>query len=171
MGRQARRKTSWEPAAVTVRILGIDDPVGIELLDSAGVSEWAPGTLVRIRGPIIVTSVTSVSSSMPGVVVVCIRKVRLARTDDAYVVPSASITEGPYLAQEDILFIGAIKLTAVSDSTTANQRASGFIDVDIKAKRKFDSGEERLVMDVESVDGASQDLDVHALLRCLILAG
>ena len=177
--------THWEGAelGITVDSAAI---FGQEVLTQAMLDDFGPATLVRLRGCVIaswVSSLTAVSeTNNPAVLYVAIRKVVLARTTDAYSAPSGALDDGAYLSGEDILYFGAVKLDGaqVGVETSANpdtavtfQRASGVLELDVKAMRRFESAEERLVLETMLQVGqvTHTDVSITGGLRMLFKAG
>ncbi len=180
MGRSARRSTHWEGATTDIS-LSTASINGEELIPAVMVNAIAPATLVRIRGFIACewnTSPTIGSTNRVTMVTLAIRKVTLVQTTSAYAVPAGSLRDEGYMSAEDILWMGAVKLWGASttinsvDSLAVLQRATGFVDIDIKAMRKFDSAEERLVLEAELLFGqVTPNINVNATLRMLFKAG
>lgn len=185
MGRRtARRATHWEGAGgnQTVESVAIH---GSELITQAMMDDFGPATLVRIRGVIIGSWGASPNlgeTNLPGLFLYAIRKVVLARTTDTYSVPAGALTDPAYLSGEDILDFGAIELgnAQVShnnaespDQIVTFQRAAGFGMVDSKAMRRFDSAEERLVLETQLVTGqvSAMELNIFFGMRLLFKAG
>jgi hypothetical protein len=102
-----------------------------------------------------------------------IRKVSLDETDTTYVPFAGDMFTPTFLSNEDILWTGAIVMLASSGSGASGigHRAAGFVDVDVKAKRKFESSEERLVFEAVVLNGDGSSVDVKMMLRCLMMAG
>ncbi len=170
--RTARRQTFWVGAAGSFTLATINVTVGTEVLSSSVIVDAAPATLIRIRGHVWWTSVSTNSDSMPTMVYSAIRKVSLATTDATFTTVGGNIAlNSAFLAAEDILWTGVTKFPGGLDTGTESVRPAGHSDVDIKAKRKFGSGEERLVIESMMMDGGSQDLTFKYALRCLFLAG
>ncbi len=175
-----RRKTHWEGARITI---AIDDSGvhGGELVGIAEMDDFAPATLVRIRGVLIASWATSpafADTNNPGSIFWAIRKVSLARTTDVYAPPGGAIQDEAYTSGEDILAFSGIVLgqSMVNiDAGSVNkvvQRAVGMAEIDVKAMRKFDSAEERLVLEVGIATGQlNVNITVQGALRMLFKAG
>ncbi len=176
MARSSRRQSSWEPLDQRFNTGAPATIVGDEIITEAMVTEWGPGTLVRIRGVLTFTWTTGAAGlSEPTLILCVIRKIRLARTDSTYAAPSNNLFDGPYLAQEDILWTGcAVLVWTLGEravDTFAGSRGAAVLEVDIKAKRRFQSAEERLVLEAQPLDGDSSPVQITSVLRGLILAG
>ena len=181
--KSARRETFWEGGIVGLDLA--DSAIqGDEILSAVDLDDFAPATLVRIRG--VITAQWQASPALSNtnnvsIIHVAIRKVVLDRTTAVYAVPAGNLDDEAYLSTEDILMFGAIQLgdavVAVDQSGPppamfVTQRAAGFMDVDVKAMRRFQSSEERLVVEAQVQYGQTTiDVDVHAALRLLFKAG
>ena len=181
MARGAKRQTFWEGATGSMII---DDSTiqGAEALSSVDLADFAPCTLVRVRGVITCawrTTPLISSSNLTTVIHVAVRKVVLDATGGTYTPPVINLDDEQYLSTEDILMFGAIKLDGAmiaiqQDTNTirAFTRASGFMNVDIKAMRRFQSAEERLVVECQLQHGQTTiQTDVFFALRMLFKAG
>lgn len=186
MGRRSgtRRKTFWEGAEVPITLS--DSAInGGEMLGIVQLNDFAPATLVRIRGIVEcqwATVPTVLTTNLVATVRCAIRKVSLARTTDAYAVPTGNLFDEAYLSGEDILWMGSVLLSASAlvtetdpspDTLRAIQRGAGVLDFDVKAMRKFDSAEERLVFEAQVGFGqvTSIDCEVRVGARMLFKAG
>jgi hypothetical protein len=95
--------------------------------------------------------------------------------------PPGVMTEEAYIGTEDILAYGVGLLRGAEveyDPTTpfpllCYQRATGVVELDIKAMRRFQSPEERLVMEVELLRGqvSAVPLTIGFAIRMLFKAG
>ncbi len=185
MGRRtsARRQTFWEGGSgpLTIESAAIH---GFELLTEDQLNLFAPATLVRVRG--IVTAAWANSpgqgqTNNPAMFTWAIRKVTLSLQDSTYVVPGGAMTEEAYLGTENILAFGVIGLRGgIVDHDTNTpfpastfQRATGSEMLDIKAMRRFESPEERLVFEAQLLYGqvTSIALSVGVAARMLFKAG
>ncbi len=184
MGRKsARRQTFWEGGSgpLTIESAAIH---GIELLSEAQLNLFAPATLVRVRG--VITAAWGGSPAVdetnnPAMFTWAIRKEVLSLADSTYVVPGGAMTEEAYLSTENILAFGVIQLgqAVVSiDEQAPNaaltyQRATGFELIDIKAMRRFESPEERLVFEAQLTYGqvGNVELSIGVAARMLFKAG
>lgn len=176
---RTRRSTHWEGGAPESFNLSGGTVVGAEFLTAADLDDFAPATLVRIRGFVgawWATSPTEGNSNLPRLIMCAIRKVSLDTTAAAYVATTANLDDEAYLSGEDILWFGAIEIApsmVVGNGYVVYQRAAGFAEIDIKAMRKFDSAEERLVVEAQLIVGqvTAVQVTVKANLRMLFKAG
>ena len=182
MTRRARRSTHWEGQSFNL-VIGDATIVGDELINQAMVDDFGPATLVRMRGTLLISWTTSPTIVQTNVVSSCwvaVRKVSLARTTDVYAAPSGNLDDAAYTSAEDILYFGAVKLDGglaierTSDGTAKIfQRPVGQLDFDIKAMRRFDSSEERLVLEMQLQHGQVTSVTATAVIamRMLFKAG
>ncbi len=169
MARARRRDTSWEPADADFNISTVNVPGGAEIINANQVATWGPGTLVRTRGVIMAQWVTgATTTNEPSLVFLTIRKVSLSETGASFTATTAQLDSGEHLGLEEILWTGAILMIA-SDVNNSGARAAGFIDVDIKAKRRFESAEERLVLEAMAQNGDGSSVRIISALRSLIM--
>ena len=170
MARARKRNTSWEPADGTVNISTVNTTAGFELLTAGQVGTWGPGTMVRLRGVVYAQlNQTADGSNEPGLIMLQIRKVSLEATDSTFVATTERLDAGPNLANEDILWTGGILMSASLVFGTFSIRPAGFVDVDVKAKRRFESGEERLVLEAMAASGDGATVKITSCLRALIM--
>ncbi len=154
---------------------------GTEILTEAMMTDFAPATLVRIRGSILWAhngAVTEGTGNTAAAFWWAVRKVRLSKTTAVYAAPtSTNLKDGAYLSGEDILAFGCVSIDGLDFAAAAGtpktyRRGTGIVDVDIKAKRKFTSAEERLVLETQLAAGALvPSVDCFLGLRLLFLAG
>ena len=169
MTRARRRSTSWEPADADFTMTTVGTTAGAELLNSAQVSTWGPATMVRLRGVIYaMQNNAATAGNEPGLVELQIRKVSLEATDSVFTATTEQLDAGPNLANEDILWTGAVLLMAYSDGTKG-MRGQGFVNVDVKAKRRFESAEERLVLEAMPLTGDGSGVRIVSALRALLM--
>jgi len=154
--------------------------LGITELDA-----FAPATLVRIRGIIEAqwaSAPTVLTTNLVSTIRCSIRKVSLARTLDVYAPPSGNLYDEAYTSGEDILWMGSILLSASMavtetdpspDTLRVIQRGAGLLEFDVKAMRKFDSSEERLVFEAQLGLGqvTSINVSLSGMARMLLKAG
>ena len=82
---------------------------------------------------------------------------------------TAQLDSGENLANEDILWTGALVCRGAQLSDTSGQRPMDVIDVDVKAKRRFESAEERLVLEAMPLSGDGSAMRIVCVLRALIM--
>ena len=173
MARARRRNTSWEPADADFTMTTVNTTAGAELLNSAQVAAWGPATMVRLRGVIYaVANTTSTAVNEPGLIELQIRKVSLEATDTTFTATTEQLDAGPNLANEDILWTGGIHLLGWGAGLSASDiggRPAGFVDVDVKAKRRFESAEERLVLEAMPLSGDGSGVRIVSALRALLM--
>ncbi len=170
----AKRSTHWEGANITQQ--QVDSSIhGNEIVTEAMVADFGPATLVRIRGQVEggwASTPTILTTNLVTTIRCAIRKVSLARTDSAYTTPSGNLYDEEYLAGEDILWMGVLHLIAPGFATETDPspdtlrtitRSTGVLTFDVKAMRRFDSAEERLVF--ESQIGLGQVTSIQSLVR------
>lgn len=168
MGRRtrgSRRTTQWVGIGVTA---GATSTTAItrELLDEATMDVIAPCTIVRIRGFMMVRSALAAGENSTNMVM-AIRKVTLTRSTDSIVAVGGTLIDPAYLDNEDILGMYGAGFTGMS-SGTEKQRGVLTWDIDIKAKRKMESSNDRLVLDHEAV-GVAVSATFELVMRILVM--
>ncbi len=144
------------------------------MLNAAAIAFLAPSTLVRIRGLIVAQPTTTASTqNEPSLLTLMIRKISLDETDSTYVPFTGDMFTPTFLSNEDILWTGAIVMLASTGSGASGigSRNAGFVDVDVKSKRTFESAEERLVLEAVVLNGDGSTVDVSPMLRILMMVG
>ncbi len=182
--RGARRSTHWEGSRITLAVID-SSIVGGEMVGVTELDAFAPATLVRIRGIIEAqwtSAPTMLTTNLVSTIRCSIRKVSLARTLDVYAPPAGNLFDEAYTSGEDILWMGSILLSASAlssetdpspDTLRTIQRGAGVLDFDVKAMRKFDSSEERLVFEAQLGLGQVTSINVtlSGMARMLFKAG
>ena len=126
--------------------------------------------MVRLRGTIFAMLNTSfVSENEPGLVELQIRKVSLEATNTVFVATTEQLDSGNNLANEDILWTGGIMMLGAQLGATEGMRPAGLIVVDVKAKRRFESAEERLVLEAMALNGDGSAVRIVSMMRALIM--
>ena len=176
MGRVRRRATSWEPADADFTMTTVNVTAGAEIINGTQVATWAPATLVRVRGAILgMKNGTASGTNNPGLIELCIRKVSLEATSASYGATASQLDAGEHLGNEDILWTGVLALKSwgyiQSSGVYVSNRPIDFLEVDISAKRRFQSAEERLVLEAMPVSGDGAGIRIISMLRALFMAG
>lgn len=176
MGRTRRRATSWEPADADFSVTTVGTTTGEEIINGAQVAAWAPATLVRVRGSILGQLNSQASGgNNPGLIELQIRKVSLESINTNYAATSEQIDAPGNLANEDILWTGVLHFRSwgyiQSSGVYVSNRPVDFVSVDISAKRRFQSAEERLVLEAMPLSGDGSNVRIVGMLRALFMAG
>ncbi len=145
-----------------------------EILSETIIANLGGFTLLRTRMLMHAHSIVKVD---PGVqFAVGIRRVVLDRVGDSAANIGGTLLDGSYLSNEQLLHFDTYTLSTGAqqrrsdDLITLSVRPAGSWSVDIKAKRRFEDANERLVVDLEAIGiGASNDIDLDIAFRCLIM--
>jgi len=136
--------------------------------------EKGPFTVLRM---IINWSVQgTIGTDRSSLFAIAVRKVTLDRQSDTVAQIGGTILEADFFGSDEILFMtqGHVlplfqQVDPITGVAEASVRGVNSGIWDIKAKRKLDSANETLVMDVESIGvGATEELRLRACMRILI---
>ncbi len=171
-GSGGRRPTEWfgvfqdETASTTASTA--------RLFTELNMQEKGPFTVLRIIANW--SAQGNITTEAGSLFALAVRKVVLDRQSDTVAQIGGTILEADYFGSDEILFMTQEHLTApfaqVDPSTGANEVTSRGVASgiwDIKAKRKLDSANETLVVDLEMIGvGSSDDVRLRICWRILI---
>lgn len=136
-------------------------------------NEWGPFTLLRLKA--FIFAATALGPDKASVFALGFRKVSLDRSSDTPADIGGTLVDANYLSNEDILHYGFYQLDSgqqtlrSDDLVVSSQRPRLAQMIDVKAKRRFNGANERLVIDLEQIGvGASEDISVTLAMRLLI---
>ncbi len=167
-----RSKTQWEGVVFTGSTSTIAET--FEVTTETLANEWGPFTILRIKA--FLMAETALGADKASLFALGFRKVVLDRTSDTPADIGGTVLDATYLANDDIMHFGIYQLSVgqqtlrSDDLVVSSQRPRLATMLDIKAKRRFESANERLVIDLEQVEtGASEDIDVTLAMRLLVM--
>ncbi len=171
--RSGRSKTQWLAITFsgTLSTTAESFPVTTETL----ANQFGPFTVLRTRMTWFARGAAA-KVDPAAQFVIGLRKVVLDRTSDSVADIGGTLMDATYLDNENLMWFEAITLQTQQqqlrsdDLVTASQRVMGSGIIDVKAKRRFEDANERLVFDTEAVGvGATEEIVLDVAFRVLLM--